>query len=101
MTLPLHPRIEEELRRLGRAGVPAAEARRAVAPLAETLGVSRPGYTCVLEIIQESRPSLAPPVAGPSVLDSLVLGRFPTPRELEETLARARVHKLRRQHGLE
>jgi len=76
--------------------VSAAEARRRLAPLAAKLGVPRPGYTAVLEVIQESPPPVMP-AAGPGVLDSLALGRFPTPREAEESLARARVHMNRLQ----
>jgi hypothetical protein len=91
---PVHPRLVEELARLAARGVPAAEARRRITPLAAQLAVSRPGYTAVLLIVQESRPPVAAP-AGASVLDSLVLGRIPTPREADATATRARVHKQR------
>jgi hypothetical protein len=33
-----------------------------------------------------------PADGAPGVLDSLIIGRFPTPRELDESLARAQVH---------
>ena len=92
MTPPVHPALVAELRRLGRVGVSAAEARRRIAPLAARLRAERPGYTRVLELIQESPPPQMPAEGAPGVLDSLVVGRFPTPRELDETLARARVH---------
>jgi hypothetical protein len=92
---PVHPRLVKELARLAVRGVSAAEARRRITLLAAELGVSRPGYTAVLLIVHESRPPVAPPPGGPSVLDSLVAGRVPTPREAEETMARARVHKQR------
>jgi hypothetical protein len=96
---PVHPRLVNELARLGRLGVSAAEARRRIAPLAKRLGVSRPGYTAVLLIIQESQPPLMPAQDSPSVVDSLVLGRVPTPREAEATVARARVHMHRLRPG--
>jgi hypothetical protein len=44
-----------------------------------------------------------PPPGSPSPLDSIVVGRMPTPTELEATKARARVHLNRlqaRRHGL-
>ncbi|TMK92330.1 MAG: hypothetical protein E6G42_07585 [Actinobacteria bacterium] len=93
---PVHPRLVDELARLAERGVSAAEARRRIAPLAACLGVSRPGYTAVLEIVQGSQPTAMPAPGSPSVVDSLVLGRVPTPREAESTAARARVHM----HGL-
>jgi hypothetical protein len=86
----------EELERLAARGFSAAEARRQIASLATELGAARPGYTAVLLIVQESQPPPLP-APGPSVLDSLVLGRVPTVRELEETAARARVHMRRAQ----
>jgi hypothetical protein len=89
---PVHPRLVDELGRLARLGVSAAEARRQIAPLAERLGVSRPGYTAVLLIVQESQPPTMPAQDVPSVVDSLVLGRVPTLLEAESTAARARVH---------
>jgi hypothetical protein len=92
MTPPVHPALVDELRRLGRLGVPAAEARRRIAPLAAKLHTPRPGYTTVLELIQESSPPQMPADGAPGVLDSLIIGRFPTPRELDESLARAQVH---------
>ena len=92
MTPPVHPALVVELRRLGRLGVSAAEARRRIAPLAGRLRTPRPGYTTVLELIQESPPPQMPADGAPGVLDSLIVGHFPTPRELDETLARARVH---------
>jgi hypothetical protein len=88
---PVHPRLVDELARLAARGLAAAEARRRIAPLAAQLGVPRPGYTAVLLIVQVSQPPPLP-APGPSVLDSLVLGRMPTERELDETVARARVH---------
>jgi hypothetical protein len=91
---PVHPRLVEELERLAARGISAAEARRQVGRLAAELGVARPGYTAVLLVVQESQPP-PEPAPGPSVLDSLVLGRVPTVRELEETAARARVHMQR------
>ena len=81
----------DELARLAARGVSAAEARRRIASLAAELGVSRPGYTVVLLVVQESQPPPLP-APGPSVLDSLAVGRVPTVRELEETVARPRVH---------
>jgi hypothetical protein len=92
----MHPRLVEELARLASLGVSAAEARRRIARLAAQLEVSRPGYTAVLLIVQESQPPPMPAEPSPSVVDSLVLGRVPTPRELEATAARARVHMRRR-----
>jgi hypothetical protein len=92
VTPPVQAALVVELRRLGRLGVSAAEARRRIAPLAAKLGTASPGYTTVLELIQESRPPQMPADGAPGILDSLVVGRFPTPRELDETLARARVH---------
>src|SRR5207302_8350017 len=93
---PVHPRLVDEPARLAERGVSAAEARRRIAPLAARLGVSRPGYTAVLEIVQTSQPPSMPAPGSPSVVDSLVLGRAPTPREAESTAPRARVHM----HGL-
>ena len=84
----------EELERLAARGFSAAKARRQIASLAAELGAARPGYTAVLLIVQESQPPPLP-APGPSVLDSLVVGRVPTVRELEETGARARVHMRR------
>ena len=97
VTPPVHPGLEAELRRLGHAGVPAAEARRRIAPLAAQLGVARPGYTAVLLLVQESQPPvLVAEPGGPSALASLLAGRMPTPYELEATKDRALVHMRRR-----
>jgi hypothetical protein len=47
----------------------------------------------VLRVVKATRQTLARPRNEIGVLDSLVLGRMPTPRELEETFARALEHK--------
>jgi hypothetical protein len=96
VTKPVHPRIRIRLEQLGRDGVGAAEARRLVAAVTAELGNSRPSYSTVLRIVNAAlaqRAREARRKHEPGALDSLVLGRMPTPRELEGTFGRALEHK--------
>jgi hypothetical protein len=94
MTAPVDALLVAELARLARKGTPAAEAWRLLAVTAARLGIPRPSYTTVLRIVNEERPIVSDD--GPSVLDSLILGRVPTLRELEGTRARALERKRRK-----
>ena len=89
----VHRRIRTRLRRLTRAEVAPAEARRLVRPLSGKLGLPPPSYSSVLRIMTAERRRLERRLHEPGVLDSLVLGRFPTPRELEGSVTRALEHK--------
>jgi hypothetical protein len=90
VTERLHPKLERDVVRLARAGVGAAEIRRRLIPAAERLGVARPGYTAVRELVAEVRADRVyehwEPTASP--LDSLAKGRMPTPYELEQVRER-------------
>jgi hypothetical protein len=64
-----------------------AEARRRIRPLAGKLGLPPPSYPSTLRIVTAARRAQERQ-REPGVLDSLALGRMPTPRELEGTLQR-------------
>jgi hypothetical protein len=92
----VHPRVRKRVEELARNGVGAAEARRLVASVTAELGLPRPSYSAVLRIVtaalaRQEREARAK--QEPGVLDSLALGRMPTPRELEGTFARVLEHK--------
>ena len=88
MTDRVDPRLRKRLRRLARRGVAPAEARRRVRPLARKLGLPAPSYASTLRIVTTARKAQERQRGEPGVLDSLALGRMPTPRELEGTLQR-------------
>ena len=90
MTDRVDPRLRKRLRQHARRGVTPAEARRRVRPLAGKLGLPAPSYASTLRIVTAARKAKERQRAEPGVLDSLVLGRMPTPRELEGTLERSR-----------
>jgi hypothetical protein len=88
--------VRKRLEQLARDGVGAAEARRVIASVTSELGLSRPSYSTVLRIVNAAlaqRERAARRKQEPGVLDSLVLGRMPTLRELEGTFSRALKHK--------
>jgi hypothetical protein len=68
--------------------VAPAEARRRVRPLATKLGLPAPSYASTLRLVTAARETQERRRGEPGVLDSLALGRMPTPRELEGTLER-------------
>ena len=90
MTDRVDPRLRNRLRRLARRGVTPAEARRRVRPLAGKLGLPAPSYASTLRIVTAARKAKERQRGEPGVLDSPVLGRMPTPRELAGTLERLR-----------
>jgi hypothetical protein len=86
----VHPRLRRRLERLARRGTTPAEARRRVRPLARKLGLPAPSYASALRIVKAAREAEKRRRGEPGVLDSLALGRMPTPRELEGTFERLR-----------
>jgi hypothetical protein len=89
----LDPLITAAVRRLAGNGVPAAEARRAVGPLAESLGRPRPSYSAVLRLVRSERARRERLRDLPSLGVPLLQGRWPTWHELDEAHARALEHK--------
>jgi hypothetical protein len=86
---PLDPRLVRALTGLADRGVGAAEARRRVGPLAARLSLPRPRYSTVRGIVASHEP-VPIPARRISPLDSLALGRVPTPLEMEAARERRR-----------
>ena len=86
---PLDPRLVRALTRLAHRGVGAAEARRLAGPLARRWNLPLPSYSTVRRIVAAEKPEPTP-ATRISPVDSLVLGRVPTPLEMEAALERRR-----------
>jgi len=78
-------RLVEAIQILDSRGLPYAEIRRALGPVAKRLGVPAPAYTTVRRIaITERTIADTNTEAVDQILTKLLQGRLPTPYELEQ-----------------